>query len=211
MPTTHPPSTRPTAVIRALACAAVLSVVVGGCGAAATATPAATAAASTGGASSTAPTAAPSTAAPASVAPSVVAAIPDGVWISDPISAATVRAMFAATHLADAEKQRGLTEDFGMTPTRKQMVERLELKNGSWVESGGWDGEPMTVGAEGSFAFPDAHSIAMQDHVSLITYKVDLTGTSLRLTMVSDSATTDLADDVGPVIVFCTATWHLQG
>jgi hypothetical protein len=138
-----------------------------------------------------------------------VAAIPDGVWVSDPIPAAVVKSMIDKTKLSAGEKQRALTEDFGWTASRKQLLETLTLDHGQWTESASWDGEPFSVGANGPYAFPDDHTIAMQDNVSLITYAVSGNAASVRLKMVSDSASpNDLANDVEPVIVFCTAAWH---
>ena len=210
--TNQPPGRGLGGASAAMGVALATSLLLAACGGSGTPSSSAAPAGSSSATPSVGPATPSATAAVSSTRPSVAAAIPDGVWVSDPISAATVRAMFAATHLSAADKQRGLTDDFGMTPTRKQMIEQLELKDGSWIQSASWDGAPMAVGAKGSYAFPDATTIAMQDNVSLITYRVTLSGTSLKLTMQSDSAWTgDPADDVEPTIVFCTAAFHRQG
>ena len=201
--------------LRVLASIAVLSLALGGCGAAASPTPGSTSAAAPSlppVSSSTLPSASPSPSPSVAAAPSTVAAIPDGAWLSDPIPVATVRSMIEQTHLSAADKQSLLTEAFGVTATSKVINERLVLDQGNWVQLGSWDGAPMTDGSKGSFAFPDATTIAMQDNVSLITYRVALTGSTLRLTMLADSGWTgDLGDDVAPRIVFCTVAWHRQG
>lgn len=156
------------------------------------------------------PTSPPSN--PAGASPSTIVAIPDGVWLSDPIPVATVRAMIANANIPAADKDRALTEDFGVSATTKVLSERLELDHGSWVESGSWDGAPMEVGAKGVYASPDTTTIAMQDNVSLITYRVALSGSTFRLTMLSDSGwTAKLVDDVEPAIVFCAVAFHRQG
>ena len=201
--------------------AALLSLALGACGA--TASPSSSPTAAT--VASVAPTLVPSlpsvaptpspSVAPSpspSPSPSTVAAIPDGTWISDPIPVATVRSIIEHAHLSAADRQSLLTDVFGVTSTTKVLQEQLVLDHGSWVQLGSWDGAPMTEGSKGSYAIPNSANIAMQDNVSLITYRVSLSGTTLRLTMRADSGWTgDLADDVGPRIVFCTAAWHRQG
>ena len=152
---------------------------------------------------------------PAGSAPSATTAstslIPDGTYVGDPIPASTIIAAINATHLSAADKADLITAGFGLDPTSSAVTISFTFGGGQWTQSASIDREPSQVESKGSYAFPDDHTVVLQESGGLTTYAVTWSGAALALKLRSDSSWTGaLADDIGPALVFGTTTFHRE-
>ena len=117
-----------------------------------------------------APTAAPGTAAPsAAVTPSLTGStaaptsrdpIAEGTYTSQPIAVTLIVARINAdTTLTAAQRAFDLQGFSGHTT---QTV-TLDFRGGQFTESEAFDGAPFEVGARASYAFPDDHTLVIQE------------------------------------------------
>jgi hypothetical protein len=111
--------------------------------------------------SSAAASAAASLAPSASLSPTAGQPIPAGTYLSGAQSIAAFKAGITAdTTLADADK-KSLLGDPLLSCTAPFIS--IEFRAGSLVESSGCDGEPLEVGARATYAFPDDHTLVMEE------------------------------------------------
>ena len=129
---------------------------------------------------------------PAGSAPSATPAstslIPDGTYVGDPIPASTIIAAINATHLSAADKAKMISDGFELDGTSKAVTMSFTFSGGQWTQSASVDGGPSQVGAEGSYAFPDDHTVVLQDPGGVTTYTVNWSGAALTLKLRSDSS-----------------------
>ena len=188
--------------------------VAGACASAAT-TPVPTTTAATGSSPSAAvATSAPpsqAAASPTAAASTAAAAIPDGTYVTDPIPAATVIAAINGSKLSATDKQGLIGDGFGLGNGSKTVAFKVTFADGSFSQSESVDGGAFEVGSKGSFAFPDDHTLTLQETCCLTSYAIAWTGPALSLALRSDSTWTgNIADDIAPAIVYGGAPFHAQ-
>lgn len=164
-----------------------LAIVVAGCtgGNAATTAPIITAA-PTGPAATTAAIA---TSAPTrSAAPSV---IPDGMYAAQVAEVADMQALIKADAKLTAAQRAQIESDFSFgNATTSQNF--LAFHGGQMTESGGYDGGPAQVGARATYAFPDNHTLVIQETCCSNTFQVTWAGSAFTLRVLSGTPNTEL-------------------
>ena len=115
--------------------------------------------------------ASPSTAAGTSMQPSApVAPIADGTYQSGTNLVSDVLARIKADNTLTASQKAHYEQ--GFTGHHSDVV-RLDLHAGVFIESDALDGAPMSVGAKAAYAFPDSHTLVIQeDCCGLSTFTV---------------------------------------
>jgi hypothetical protein len=119
-------------------------------------------------ASTTAPTAslAPTTltsAPPAATASASTALIPDGRYASAPMDVASIYALINADKkLTVAEKDKIIKNAFELG-SQKTFTVTLEFHDGQWKEYQGFDGAVGEVGDSATYAFPDDHTLVIEE------------------------------------------------
>ncbi len=193
--------------------AGLVVVLVAGCGSAGssyTVAPSGSSASPAGASASPASASMPAGSAPSATAAST-SLIPDGTYVGDPIPASTIIAAINATHLSAADKAKMISDGFELDSTSKAVTMSFTFSGGQWTQSASVDGGPSWVGSKGSYAFPDDHTVVLQEPGALTTYAVNWSGAALTLKLRSDSSWTGaLADDVGPTFSFGTTTFHRE-
>jgi hypothetical protein len=119
-------------------------------------------------ASTTAPAAsvAPTTLAsapPATPASASTGLIPDGTYASAPMDVASIYALINADKkLTVAEKDKIIKDAFELD-SQKTLTVTLEFHEGQYTEHQGFDGAVGEVGSHGTYAFPDDHTLVLED------------------------------------------------
>jgi hypothetical protein len=119
-------------------------------------------------ASTTAPPAslAPTTLAsapPAATASASTALIPDGRYASAPMDVASIYALINADKkLTVAEKDKIIKNAFELG-SQKTFTVTLEFLDGQWKEYQGFDGAVGEVGDSATYAFPDDHTLVIEE------------------------------------------------
>lgn len=161
------------------------------------------------GCSATTPAAAPTAAAPTTAAIATVTAIPgiptpaataanpiaDGTYVSGPIAVADVVARIKAdTTLSAAQRATYLQEFSGL----KTDIVELDFHAGRFTESDALDGAPRQVGARATYAFPDSHTLVIQEDccgLSTFTITTQPNGFSLMYKAGSPNAGEDVVGE----------------
>ena len=110
-------------------------------------------------------TAAPTLAAPTLAAkPSASAAlIPDGTYAGTPMDVAAVKALINGdTKLTTADKAYIIDNAFELDSHKTFMV-TLEFHDGQYTEYQGFEGAKGDVGSRATFAFPDDHTLVIEE------------------------------------------------
>jgi hypothetical protein len=119
-------------------------------------------------ASTTAPPAslAPTTLAsapPAATASASTALIPDGTYATAPMDVAAINALINAdTKLTAAEKNKIIKDAFELG-SQKTFTVTLEFQAGQWTQHQGFDGAVGEVGDSATYAFPDDHTLVIEE------------------------------------------------
>jgi hypothetical protein len=107
---------------------------------------------------SVAPSAAPS--------PSAVRAIPDGKYLSDAVDVSHIIARINADmKLTAAQRAHAIS---GFSGHKTQRIS-LDLHGGTFTEFEAFDGAPFEVGARATYAFPDGHTLVIQEQCCGVT------------------------------------------
>jgi hypothetical protein len=135
-----------------------------------------------GGTSSAAPTSAPVS---PSSAPSPTAAhqpIADGTYVSKPLDVkALIARIRADKKLTEAQRNHLISNAFEL-PGHKTFDVSLRFQAGNWVEQQGFDGASGEIGARGTYAFPDDHTLVMEDPCcGTTTFDIAVSGSSFTL------------------------------
>jgi hypothetical protein len=142
-----------------------------------------------GGTSSAAPTSAPVS---TSLAPSPMAPhqpIADGTYVSKPLDVkALIARIRADKKLTEAQRNHLISNAFEL-PGHKTFDVSLWFQAGNWVEEQGFDGAPGEIGARGTYAFPDDHTLVMEDPCcGTTTFDIAVSGNSFTLKRTSAPA-----------------------
>jgi hypothetical protein len=142
---------------------ASLALILAACsnGTAAGTAPAATTTAPVASVAVPAPTVAQSTGPSATAAATsvAVAPIPDGTYRTKAIPVSTIIARIKTDTTLTTEEQQNLQ---GYAGHRTDVIE-LDLQSGQFTESDSLDGAPFEVGARATYAFPDDHTLVIQE------------------------------------------------
>ena len=105
----------------------------------------------------TAPTVTPS---PSVVVSAAADPIPSGTYVSQTIPVADVIALIKADTTLGAAQQATSLQEFNGHQTD---IVTLDFQHGLFTESDAIDGGEKTVGAQASYAFPDSHTLVIQE------------------------------------------------
>lgn len=158
---------------------------------------------SSGNAATTVPgiTAAPTTtsAVIATSAPSPSAApgvIPDGTYAARLTQVADMQALIAADTKMTAAQRQLIERDFGFGAAKTSQV-FLAFHAGQMTESGSYDGAPPEVGARAKYAFPNDHTMVIQELCCGHTFHVTWAGSAFTLKVLTGTPHTeyDIVED----------------
>ena len=139
----------------------------------------------------------PSVSAGTSIAP-----LPDGDYVSGAVTKDMAEAILKDPAVAgDAGVVRFLKEYVGTYRST------MRLRNGRWTQFVEQGGQDLGVGEEGTYAFPDDHTIVLQStHLpGTATFAFTLEGDKLTWTVLKDSL--GPADMATSRVIFETTTW----
>jgi len=101
--------------------------------------------------------------APAATASAAAALIPDGSYATRPMDVAAVKALINAdTKLTTADKADIINNAFELG-SHKTFTVTLEFHDGQYTEHQGFDGTVGEVGSRATFAFPDDHTLVIEE------------------------------------------------
>jgi hypothetical protein len=144
----------------------------------------------------TATIAPPTTSAPASGA---VTLIPDGTYSTASVPVSVSLAKIRAANTLTAAQRAELLADFSRHTSQ---IVRIRLEGGQFTESDAFDGGAFNVGAEGSYVFPDDHTLLLQEQCCGVTnFEVTPGGSGFSLRIRSQTAP-NAADALLGVMVF---------
>jgi hypothetical protein len=151
------------------------------------------AACSTGAALTAAPT---GRAAPVSAAPtaSIAApAIPDGTYVGPTQQVADLIALIDATNLTAAQKTDLIDNALAIKGHATYAVS-LDLHGGQYAQGQIVDGGTIEVGSRGTYAFPDRHTLLMEESGGASTNTFEVTSTATGFTLRRTSQAGDAVD-----------------
>jgi hypothetical protein len=135
-------------------------------------------------------------------------AIPDGVYATGPRSVADIRAEIAASKLTEGEQKVIVNELFELGDS-KTMTISIELRKGQWTQRQQLDDGPNGVGSRATYAFPDDHTVVIQEACcGISSFAVDRDGDTFRLTYSSDNPSSAV-DQLAAHILFEEAPFTL--
>jgi len=100
---------------------------------------------------------------PAATASASTALIPDGRYATAPMDVAAINALINAdTKLTAAEKDMIIKDSYELGSHKTSTV-TLDFHDGQYTQYSGFDGAIGGVGARATYAFPDDHTLVIED------------------------------------------------
>jgi hypothetical protein len=122
----------------------------------------------------------------ATASPSAAALIPDGVYVSTPITASAVVAKIDGdSNLTEGQKLDLIDNAFQLR-MHKSFVVSLQFAAGNFAQGEAIDRGPDEIGSRATFVFSDDHTLVLQEPSGdVTTFTVTWTGSSFALRVVS--------------------------
>jgi hypothetical protein len=147
----------------------------------------------------------------ASPTPSVAPAlIPDGTYATAPMDVAAVNALVNADTKLTAAEKNFILEDAFELGLHKTFTVTLVFSHGQYTEHQGFDGAVGEVGSRATFAFPDDHTLVIEESCcGISTFDVTLTPNGFSLKVRSGDLVATEQDKVIGHILFESSPFTL--
>jgi hypothetical protein len=124
--------------------------------------------------------------------------------------AAMRAAINADSKLTAAAKSDLINNELALDDHKTSLV-YMTFALGQWTEQGSYDDGPREVGAKARYAFPDDHTLVLQESCCVITYRVTWSGKSFRLKRLSETTTlNEETEAIASRLLFETTPFTLE-